>query len=101
MTSKTKNGLIFSGVVLGIVAVVYFIMKNQKNNTINNVLVEKIFQHMLASNIALVDYKPQYVTSLNNEPLGYLNAWSAAIDSKSPTFYYNNITWRTSDGVGQ
>jgi hypothetical protein len=101
MTSKTKNGLIVSGLVLGTIGVVYLIMKNQKSNTTNTSLVDKIFKHMVSINPDLANYQPQYLTSIGNEPLIYLNAWSAAIDNNSPTFTYNGMTWRTSDGIGQ
>jgi Tfp pilus assembly protein PilV len=103
MNNKTKNGLIVTVVVLGIVSVLYFSFFNKKSSTTSQLqqLIDKIWGNMVSNNSALQPYKSQYQISLKGEPLALLVAWSSAIDNGASTFTYNNTTYDTASGVGQ
>jgi Tfp pilus assembly protein PilV len=104
MNSKTKNGLIVTVVVLGLVSVLYFSFFNKKSSTTTSQLqqlIDKIWSNMVSNNVALQPYKSQYQISLKGQPLALLMAWSSAIDNGASTYTYNNTTYDTASGVGQ
>jgi hypothetical protein len=105
MDTKTKNGLIVSGVVLGLFALYFIITKKGKvsNNTtpfptppptndpyfmVDKPTKIKEIQDYVSQNGSLFLFADTYAKSLDEA----INAWYAAIQKNQPTFtFYNSI----------
>jgi hypothetical protein len=95
----------FATLIVGGAAAYYFLVylpsKNASNAQNLLYLQNKVWGEMTKKNAELIPYKTNYFGSDAFNNLALLTAWNAAIDSKSPTFYYGGTTYDTSTGIGR
>jgi len=110
MDAKTKKGLIVTGVVLGVVAAAYFLLKKVVPTSVNctkdsnsKTLEELkfcVWNHMILNYpTAATKENENFIKS--NYPftdLAFMRVWDAAIQKNEPTFTYSGKKMDTSNG---
>jgi hypothetical protein len=100
MENKTKRGLIASGVILGIVAGLYFfVYKKVSTPKTLTELQNEVWAYLQKFNTNLIDaYKDSYINSEAFKDKTYMKAWYDAINSGADTFINNGLKFNTKDG---
>lgn len=104
MEAKTKKGLIIGGVVAGLIAAAYFILKNKHKNPTTNLTVdelkEAIWSYISKANPSAfpASYKEPYMSSvISSSGKPYMDAWYTAIQNNQNNFKYTDIFNRTNN----
>jgi hypothetical protein len=108
MEAKTKKGLIVSGIIIGIIAVVYY-LKNKKPNLSIEELKEYIWNYISSANPTSFppSYKDVYMSSIiSSSGKLFMEAWYDAIKNDKPSFVYTDnfnrsATYDTKNGVAK
>jgi hypothetical protein len=108
MEAKTKKGLIVSGIVIGIIAVAYY-LKNKKPNLSIEELKENIWNYISSANPTSfpTSYKEVYMSSIiSSAGKSFMEAWYDAIKNNKQSFVYTDnfnrsATYDTKTGIGK
>ena len=92
MEAKTKKGLIVTGVVVGVVAVLYLLFNKKGKSTLTE-LQDIVWQNLVKNIPDIAPYKSNYLESSSFNDIGFMTAWYNGIKSNLPTFNYNNAEY--------
>jgi uncharacterized protein (UPF0333 family) len=97
MDSKTKKGLLVTGVVLAVGAVAYFVLVKKK--TTSSIFKPNSREVIIKYLDATFGTSATHTTFINGATQSYVDSWANALMSGKSTFVDNGKTYNTAGGT--